>query len=783
MIKQSPVYYRPTNDEIDSLWENGLIIVDTNVLLDLYRISKTTSDEFLRTLKEYSKHLWIPNQVEFEFYKNRNDVIIEQQEKYSSLVSFLTKSESTVSNELTKYSRHPFIEIKKIQEPLQKTFLEVKCQLENLEQKHPDLILEDPILDELTRLYKGKTGEEYSDTRLQEIYTEGEERYRLKIPPGYRDQDKAKNPDNDPFGDLILWYQIIDKAKSSKKPIMLVTSEKKADWWHKIKGQKIGPKPELIQEIRNKAGVLFHMYSSDRFVLNAQERLKQTVNKDTLTELREIRNQYEIAEVRRDEEVRIETDRDSFVIGRSVEVLGYSYTNEDFVRLVLFGPGQFSEGIEIATPEVSDSKRWKFTWDPGYSIQAGLYTFVVFDPQKRISAEVSVRAEKGSVTVVAHGDQSYYIGEKIKLSGTSTASRSVFLAIRGANAILHGRKLDDIPVISENSNPATFVEVNIRNDCTWSYIWDTSIVGKYLQSGTYTIFAIEGPFSPTNIEDKAYGSVSIIIKKPFVSCTVSQSIIAQGDRLILSGTAEGVSRQQIQIWIFGNSFSHQEIIHTNSDSSFSYILSSLQTRQFTPGQYFVIVQHPMMNNIFDVYIDDSKKNVYSNYSEPSTPIFSLEGPGSVKGMDAAVAVVNAINNSNIDDTYTKCMFLVESPYLNLLPITPKNTGDIFTISGSTNFAIDSEILVEVYSSSFDPTQKHQAGKFSGATGTIKVRKGGVDYNQFSFDVDSSPFIPDEYIVTAIAVTSNLSSSIHFIIRKSTFISQLIKRIFRLFKWR
>ncbi|MDD1685169.1 MAG: PGF-CTERM sorting domain-containing protein, partial [Methanoregula sp.] len=75
----------------------------------------------------------------------------------------------------------------------------------------------------------------------------------------------------------------------------------------------------------------------------------------------------------------------------------------------------------------------------------------------------------------------------------------------------------------------------------------------------------------------------------------------------------------------------------------------------------------------------------------------------------------------------------------------------FTITAQTNLAVDDEVLVQVYSSSFKPTQKSQSGEFSGATGTVKVTKGDSGMNKVSFDVDSSTFKPDEYIVTENAV--------------------------------
>jgi len=523
------------------------------------------------------------------------------------------------------------------------------------------------------------------------------------------------------------------------------------------------------------------MYNSDRFLLYAKERSQQTVNQDTLTELREIRSENEIAEVMRDEEVNIKADRDSFVIGRFVQVFGYSYTTEKYVRLVLFGPGKFSDGLEIATPAVSDSNSWKYNWNPGYSLQSGLYTFVVYDPEKRISDEVSVRAEKGAVTIVAAGDSSYYIGEKIKLSGTSTASTLVYLAIQGENANPQARKLDEVSVISENNNLNSFVEVAVRTDCTWSYIWDTSIVGKFLRAGIYTIYAIEGPFSPNNLEEKSFGTISIIIKKPFVSCTVSQSTVAQGDQLIFSGVAEGRTRQKIQIWIFSKSFWHQKIIQTNSDSSFEYKLSPSQTKQLKPDQYFVIIQHPMMNNEFDIYVDDLKKSVLTNFPNTATLLFSIDGPGSLHGAKAANAIVEAINNPNIDDTYTKCMFLVELPVIQFIPIGKRYVGELFTITASSNLAIDSEILLEVRSSSFDPNKKSQTGEFSGVVGTVKVMRGESGFNKFLFHVDSSKFIPDEYIVRASTLNSDITASAIFSINKPPiilFLKTMFHRFFR-----
>ena len=59
------------------------------------------------------------------------------------------------------------------------------------------------------------------------------------------------------------------------------------------------------------------------------------------------------------------------------------------------------------------------------------------------SDQVDVKVEKGAVTVVAAGDQSYYLGEEVKFSGTNTESYTTYLFIIGPNLATDGAQLDD----------------------------------------------------------------------------------------------------------------------------------------------------------------------------------------------------------------------------------------------------------------------------------------------------------------------------------------------------
>jgi PGF-CTERM protein len=391
--------------------------------------------------------------------------------------------------------------------------------------------------------------------------------------------------------------------------------------------------------------------------------------------------------------------------------------------------------------------------------------------------EVDVKVEKGAVTIVAAGDQSYYLGEEIKFSGTNTESYKTYLFIIGPNlptngAMIQPADLDPRAHAVVNQQPNTFKVIDVQGDNTWSWKWGTSNIA--LDAGTYTVYAVSQPNDKNNLQNAAYGTVSIIIKKPFVSATASQSTVAKGDRIYITGTAEGQPKA-VQIWILGKNKAIKATESVNSDASFKYEVTQETTKNLYAGQYFVVVQHPMQNDDFDVDTCTAGTgpagvatpgNYVCNMQQAKTTanaqtIFTLLGAGSLQGSDAAEALVQGINSANVDDTYTKLQFLIEEPVFRIDAIGDKRVGDKFTITAQTNLAVDDEILVQVYSSSFKPTQKSQSGEFSGATGTVKVTKGDSGMNKISFDVDSSTFKPDEYIVTAEAIIQTATGTALF----------------------
>lgn len=461
--------------------------------------------------------------------------------------------------------------------------------------------------------------------------------------------------------------------------------------------------------------------------------------------------------------VDIYANKDAILVGRSIEFSGQCINGGNVVHLTVIGPGEYSKGKEIASPVVSSSGKWRYEWTPDISIEPGEFLMKVADSLHKVSDEITFRIEKGAVTMVASGDPVHYIGEQIRLSGTSTVStKEIYLSIKRHGLFSKQRKIAQLNVPCQNNNPDSFTKVKIENDNTWSFTWDTSLIASELKKGYYTIYATEAPLTFGNLDKKAFSSLSIIIEQPFVgvSGTASQSTIAQGDRLYITGTAKGRPSIGVRIWIFGDFICLLKTVLVNPDTSYKLELSREETKKLVSGQYFVVIQHPMMNNEFDVYLDPGNKKVLSNYPKKGTELFSIDGPMSKKGADAAIALVQALNNPGIDDTYTKLQFLVEKPMIRFDSISDKHIGDKFTITAGTNLAVDDEVIFDF--SSVNPDSKKRFQRIEpGTTMRVKVTKGDSGWNRLSFDVDTASFTPGKYLLRASALNVDVETPAFF----------------------
>lgn len=374
------------------------------------------------------------------------------------------------------------------------------------------------------------------------------------------------------------------------------------------------------------------------------------------------------------------------------------------------------------------------------------------------SDEIYMTVTEGTVTLVSEGDGQYFLGDQIELTGSSTESTEVYFFITGPNLPSNGGRLTDPkePVI--NGDKTTFDYTDLDENDDYGYTWNTDDLG--IDSGTYTIYAVATACDKYHLSDTAYATLSISLKKPYLSANM-ESNVANGDTVYITGDAGTEPPEGIAIWILGKNYATRNVVSVDNDATFEYEITSGVTADLASGQYYVVIQHPMYNGIFDVTLNG--KYVVDADGEQ---IFKISGSGSLQGSDAAFALIDAINDADIDDQYTSLQFYVDAPTISINAIPDTVPGHKITVSGVTNLKSGNELLIEILSSTFEPTKKTQSGEFSGGSQTVIVKKGS-GMNTFTADFSTTAFKPDTYIVQVSGIVVDASSARSFNVVTST----------------
>jgi hypothetical protein len=307
MKNQFPQFSTLSDDDYKQVWQEGLFVFDTNVLLSIYRYQPEAREQLLEVLTELANRVWIPHQVALEFYRNRLSIIGEQIKRYNDVRKVVDESHQSLVKGLDKLElkkRHSLINPEKLLSGVEKVVNEFHAMLDELRSSQQTLTGPDPIRDRLEALFENKVGSAISNqAELDKLYKEAEERFKLEVPPGYMDDDKERKARAEyksgglthkrKYGDYVIWTQLLEHVKASRmSSVIFITDDNKEDWWQKLDvngPQTIGPRPELIEEAKLSAGIdKFLMYNSENFLKFARQFLKAEVSVETINEVREV---------------------------------------------------------------------------------------------------------------------------------------------------------------------------------------------------------------------------------------------------------------------------------------------------------------------------------------------------------------------------------------------------------------------------------------------------------------------------------------------------------------
>ncbi|MFB0491807.1 hypothetical protein ABIE45_004393 [Methylobacterium sp. OAE515] len=284
-------HYVPSETEFAEMWTNGLIIFDTNSLLRLFRYRETTVQQIFEILEAIPSRIWCPYQIAWEYQRNRFTKIQEAESSFQAAMKDFETAHTASSNRLRglqDFGIHPKLRLDGKVAELSKF---VEDSITDIRKEYSESPLADyfnQIHDRLGRFYIGKLGSEPSPEVLDRRIEEARQRTAAGAPPGFIDakekQKDKSNPDRSVFGDVLLWFEILEYATTNKKDVIFVTEDNKEDWWKKENGKTIGALPELRREYRKNTGRSIYFYNVSRFLENAKKYLKINVSEESVAD-------------------------------------------------------------------------------------------------------------------------------------------------------------------------------------------------------------------------------------------------------------------------------------------------------------------------------------------------------------------------------------------------------------------------------------------------------------------------------------------------------------------
>jgi hypothetical protein len=289
--------------EKQALGEQALFVFDTNVLLSLYRVAPKTRAEAFPLLKQLKGRAWIPHHVGVEFFRNRSQYLNEDATRYDVSKKRVEDAFQELLDEISEAEFDKLgslLDVEKLRAQLNDIRDKLVDELKGVAEKYTAMKEKDEVLALLDDIFEGCVGEPFaSQAELDKLYCDGEERYKRKQPPGYKDGDKLDGEFwqdglvyKRKFGDLIVWKQLLLAAAKDPKRfshVVFVTQDQKDDWWDKDGHHIIGPRPELTEEAGRSDITSFHMCTLERLLEQLQKHdASAKLSDESLQDVKEI---------------------------------------------------------------------------------------------------------------------------------------------------------------------------------------------------------------------------------------------------------------------------------------------------------------------------------------------------------------------------------------------------------------------------------------------------------------------------------------------------------------
>lgn len=277
-------YYRPSASDERHAFEDGLIVLDTNVLLNVLRYSSHARDELLSVIESIGSRCFVPYQVAAEYNRNRVRVVASRHKELAEAENGVDQIRTQIRT-LVGHIRDRRIVSGETAQRLDKA---ANTAIAEFNSAVADAMTQydlsaanmvgqvDQWTERLTAALAGKVAVAPTDELRQADQKEAERRREEKLAPGYKD---------DAGGDYLWWAEVLRHPELQDRPLLVVSDDvAKGDWLFEQHGLPIGPHEILISDITKAGGRGVWLATTHKLLKLAEDSGITEVSESTLAE-------------------------------------------------------------------------------------------------------------------------------------------------------------------------------------------------------------------------------------------------------------------------------------------------------------------------------------------------------------------------------------------------------------------------------------------------------------------------------------------------------------------
>jgi predicted nucleic acid-binding protein len=300
-------YRTPSDEQYRLALTTALVVLDTNVLLNLYRYNDQTRASIIDVIKALGERFWAPHQVLEEFWRNReralSSPLTEVQQSVDNLEKQLDSAKETIRIWVNRAALTAQ-EAGAVEQQLTEAFNKAQSLIEELVDSEQVArarnTIHDKVLELLEPVLEGHVGQPMNPADYATTVAEGKRRAAAGEPPGFADARKSEVTSEGAAGDYLVWEQVLCEAARRKLDVVFVTGDVKRDWWRFEGSFPRGPHIKLARELTHRCGTQLYMIRPD-MLLTYADALAVTVGKGSVED---------VERTTRTEEARVQETKD-----------------------------------------------------------------------------------------------------------------------------------------------------------------------------------------------------------------------------------------------------------------------------------------------------------------------------------------------------------------------------------------------------------------------------------------------------------------------------------------